>query len=243
MHRPLGIVGAAVVSLLLAGPLTAAPAFVRGDADGTGALDVTDAIRVFFTLFIEPEDSPCPDAADANDDGEIDLSDGIFILSFGFLGGPQPPAPFPLCGPDPTSDPLLPCVAYTGCDGGPGPSTFLVGLRNRPAEPRYQYFVVTSDTALVAQCRDQLALPEEERALHVSGRLARGDGGFNAPWSWHIAPDEWGLAELSIELCDGLPEHVEDDLEYWIDTVRFFCSWSSFIRADLTPVPIAVAGR
>ena len=48
------------------------------------------------------------DAADANDDGQVDISDAIYDLRYLFLGGQAPPAPFPHAGPDVTIDDL-PC--------------------------------------------------------------------------------------------------------------------------------------
>jgi hypothetical protein len=87
-----------------------APEFVRGDADGTGELDVTDAIHLLDFLFLGRDAPPCADAADADDSGILDLTDGIFILHFLFLGGPPPPPPFAGCGRDRTGD-LLGCAA------------------------------------------------------------------------------------------------------------------------------------
>ena len=46
------------------------------------------------------------DAADANDDGSIDIADAIYLLSYLFGGGDQPPPPFPDPGIDPTPDTL-----------------------------------------------------------------------------------------------------------------------------------------
>jgi hypothetical protein len=65
--------------------------------------------------------------------------------------------------------------------------------------------------------------------LFPIGMLARGDGGFNRPWSWHLIPDTVRMAGGSIELCDGLPSYVEQDLDYWIDIVGSFCPWSGRI--------------
>jgi len=47
---------------------------------------------------------------DPNDDGQRDLSDAIFILSFLYLGGPAPPEPFTECGVD-TTPASLKCEA------------------------------------------------------------------------------------------------------------------------------------
>jgi hypothetical protein len=41
------------------------------------------------------------------------------------------------------------------------------------------------------------------------GPLRRGAGGFNAPWTWHLDPDEVRMTETAIEVCDGRPSYVE----------------------------------
>lgn len=66
-------------------------------------------------------------------------------------------------------------------------------------------------------------------SMHVTGKLARGDGGFNSPWPWHLEPDSVRMAEVSIELCDGRPSLIEEDLDYWIGTVGSYCPWGSSI--------------
>jgi hypothetical protein len=63
--------------------------------------------------------------------------------------------------------------------------------------------------------------------MHVTGKLARGDGGFNQPWGWHLEPATVRMAEVSIELCDGRPSMVQEGLEYWLGTVGTFCPWGS----------------
>lgn len=61
----------------------------------------------------------------------------------------------------------------------------------------------------------------------VAGRIVRGDGGFNTPWSWHLDPLSIEVPDASIELCDGRPSMVQSDLDYWVDTVHTFCPWSA----------------
>jgi hypothetical protein len=65
----------------------------------------------------------------------------------------------------------------------------------------------------------------------VSGELRRGNGGFNQPWSWHLAPETVQFADVTIELCDGRPSDVEGDLAYWVDVVGRYCPWGSEIVA------------
>ena len=41
------------------------------------------------------------------------------------------------------------------------------------------------------------------------GTLRPGNGGFNAPWTWHLDPASVRFVEVAIELCDGRPSYVE----------------------------------
>ena len=83
---------------------------------------------------------------------------------------------------------------------------------------------------LIAQARRILAGEEPQKI--VTGSLAAGDGGFNDPWSWHVVPETVGFAEAAIELCDGKPSFVEDDLSYWLNTVGTYCPWSAQVIAE-----------
>ncbi len=83
----------------------AAGGFVRGDANVSGVVDLSDAIYILQTLFGGfPE--LCADAADVDDDGEVVITDPIYLLGGLFTGGPLPPAPYPDPGTDPTPDDL-----------------------------------------------------------------------------------------------------------------------------------------
>jgi hypothetical protein len=84
---------------------TAPPRFIRGDANGDGPIDLSDAISTLLFLFAGGAVA-CADAADANDDGALDISDPIDVLFYLFAGGGQPAAPFPDPGIDPTADGL-----------------------------------------------------------------------------------------------------------------------------------------
>ncbi|RTZ91622.1 MAG: hypothetical protein DSY92_03970, partial [Planctomycetota bacterium] len=87
--------------------------FVRGDANGDGSLDISDPVGMLTYLF-GGGTSNCLDSLDVNDDGSIDISDPVYMLGFLFSGGNPPTAPFPGCGPDPTTD-GLDCIGLSGC--------------------------------------------------------------------------------------------------------------------------------
>jgi hypothetical protein len=91
--------------------------FRRGDTDGTGRVDITDALVIFNFLFLGGRAPACRDTADTDDDGAIILTDGIVILNVIFLGSGSIAAPgFTACGPDttPASPPFPPCE-YDAC--------------------------------------------------------------------------------------------------------------------------------
>ena len=89
-------------------------AFQRGDTDCSTRLDLADAVIVLRFLFTRGE-RPCLDAADASDDGKIDILDVLQVLLHLFGGGPPPAAPFSRRGIDPTPDGL-------GCATGLDPT-------------------------------------------------------------------------------------------------------------------------
>jgi len=82
--------------------------FLRGDVNNDGKVTLSDALRLSAWLFSEAPTPGCADAADANDDGRLDLADLVTLLSYttGLL--PELPPPGGRPGTDPTAD-LLGC--------------------------------------------------------------------------------------------------------------------------------------
>jgi hypothetical protein len=94
------------VTVLWGLPRAGVRRFVRGDTDRDLSLTITDVVLTLRGLFQGGGRPPCEDAADADDSGEVNLSDALSTLNFLFLGGPPPPPPFPGAGPDPSEDGL-----------------------------------------------------------------------------------------------------------------------------------------
>ncbi len=99
-------------------PLNANTFFIRGDVTADGSLHLADPIKVLHHVILGDR-IPCESSADADDSGQLDLTDGIFLLHLLFLDGSLPPSPFPVCGLDPTED-LLTCRDYSICQSGDG---------------------------------------------------------------------------------------------------------------------------
>lgn len=88
--------------------------FLRGDADGSGDVVLTDAVLILGHLFLGQAAPKCLDAADTTDDGAVVITDAVYLLRNLFLGGSGPPAPNEACGVDPTSDEVT-CLESLGC--------------------------------------------------------------------------------------------------------------------------------
>jgi hypothetical protein len=65
------------------------PYIIRGDSNGDGIVDVSDAVKIMQYLFLG-ENLQCLGAGEINGDGVIDLSDSLYLLNWLFLGGPEP---------------------------------------------------------------------------------------------------------------------------------------------------------
>ena len=113
-------------------------------------------------------------------------------------------------------------AALTGCV----PSGTTVVTFEVADQGTYKIELITPEQ--IAHVKELMAGSEEGRI--PVGTIVRGDPGVNAPWSWHIDPQTLEFADATIEVCDGLPEYVEDGTL----TSDTYCPWSA--------VPIALEG-
>jgi hypothetical protein len=91
------------------------PTFVRGDTNGDGIRNISDAVSILGFLFRgAPSVLPCIASADNDGNGRIELTDAVYLLGFLFLGGPPPHAPFPACGRDSRPN-ALSCASFPAC--------------------------------------------------------------------------------------------------------------------------------
>ena len=93
---------------------TSGPGFLRGEVDDAVGLGIGDAMGLLLYLFGSGGPLGCDKAADANDDGHLNLSDAINVLLHVFQGKTLA-APFESCGSDPTPDALT-CESAPLCE-------------------------------------------------------------------------------------------------------------------------------
>ena len=114
-----GLPAAVPITIASRGIFLPASSFRRGDCNGSGQVDLADAVAVVSSLFGAMVPT-CDRACDSNDDGAKDIADAIWVLQFLFGQGALPPSPGPFgCGVDPTAQPNSPapldCASASGC--------------------------------------------------------------------------------------------------------------------------------
>jgi len=109
--------------------------------------------------------------------------------------------------------------ALAGCvQSGPTVATFEVaGVQT--------YKIELATPELIQHVKDLMAGSEDGRI--PVGRIVRDDPSVNEPWSWHIDPSTLEFADQTIEVCDGLPEYVEDGTL----TSDTYCPWLTEVIA------------
>jgi len=76
--------------------VTEAQPYICGDADGDGAVNVSDAVYIINFVFISGSPAPDPiEAADVNCDLTVNVSDAVYLINYVFISGS--PAPCSEC--------------------------------------------------------------------------------------------------------------------------------------------------
>ncbi len=74
-----------------------------------------------------------------------------------------------------------------------------------------------------------LALRDGEAEASIpNGVIRRGAGAarHNAPWGWHLDPEDVEMADLTVEVCDGSPSYVQEELDEYLRVGRY-CPWGA----------------
>lgn len=126
-------------------------AFIRGDANQDGSVNIADAVLILDSLFGMPAAILlCEDAADANDDEQLNIADAVSLLGFLFTpGASEPPAPFPYVDRDGTGNGALGCKPVFATSAGPDT---VFGTEDDVYDPAYVIGggtgVISSDTTI-----------------------------------------------------------------------------------------------
>lgn len=103
------------------------------------------------------------------------------------------------------------------------------------ASDGHTFIAWTNDTMVIQKVEAQLALEPAQRNMHINGEILEmpANCDLNKSWSWYFNPEDWDLADISIEVCDGNPQYVEDNLDDFIQIGRY-CPWSSTVSKEIS---------
>jgi predicted dehydrogenase len=121
---------------------------------------------------------------------------------------------------------------------------FVIGERDVVHGDSYLLPLTNPDD--IAQARQLLAQgPGSSIGSIASVRIAKGADGYNRDvrregepsWNWHVTEFE-GFSDFAIELCDGWPSFIEEDVDAFIaNTNNQVCFWSYTVVAELDATP------
>lgn len=120
-------------------------------------------------------------------------------------------------------------------------------LRNKPTRPRFcvvntegERFVIKLVTLEQIAVAQEMMRGQRPELNIISGRLAAGSGGFKRDpntgreWSWHLVPETIQFAEVSIEVCQGRPSFVQEELANWLRLGQY-CPVGCRIEREIQP--------
>ncbi len=114
---------------------------------------------------------------------------------------------------------------------------FEVGPKNAKLSEQGYFLIKLTDSDKISTART--ILKNNEKKI-VTGVVAFSWGGFNVDlqnkrlWTWHLASKSVQFADFTVELCDGTPQFVEENVFEWIHSQTRFCPWSWTLIREVT---------
>ncbi len=139
----------------------------------------------------------------------------LLILLLAACGGGAP-------GEDPPPGPLPP--------GDPQPPAPAGGVLATFTAAGETFRVFVTNEATIQQLFDLSDGISQATIPSGAFRLGPGEADHNLPWSWHMDPEDIAMVELAIEVCDGSPSIVENDLAGYLAVGRY-CPWDATLVA------------
>jgi hypothetical protein len=112
-------------------------------------------------------------------------------------------------------------LVAAACGGGDDASDEPVVVTFQVVDEEFR--VLLTDPADIHIAHQLLA--GEDAPSIPNGIVVRGETGVNEGWSWSIDPDAIEFADVTIEVCDGLPS----DVEAGTITSDRYCPWSAVV--------------
>lgn len=144
----------------------------------------------------------------------LSLAAALVLAACGLAGAPPTAIPGPTASPQPSPANRPPA-------GSPAPAGVVVTFQVE--DERYRILLTDPVDIGIAQ-----RLLAGEAAPNIpNGLIVRGDRGVNTGYSWHIDPSSVEFADMTMEVCDGVPSFVEDGT---LEGDRY-CPWDARVVA------------
>ena len=125
-------------------------------------------------------------------------------------------------------------LAGAACGGGgasPSPTAPAAVVVTFEVAGGERFRVLLTDPADI-DIANRLAAGDGDAPSIPNGRVIRGETGVNEGFTWSLDPNDFEFADVTIEVCDGIPSDVEAGLV----TSDRYCPWSAIVTA-IQPAP------
>ena len=129
---------------------------------------------------------------------------------------------------------VMATLVASGCGqagASPSPSAASAVIVTFEVAGGERFRVLLTDAADI-EVANRLAAADPDAPSIPNGRVIRGETGVNTGFTWSLDPNDFEFADVTIEVCDGVPSDVEQGLV----TSDRYCPWSA-ILADIQPAP------
>ena len=125
---------------------------------------------------------------------------------------------------------LMLALIAGACGGSPtAPSELRGGVLATFAVGGERFSVFVTNPMTIAQL---FAVGQGTSIANIpNGRVRRGAGAgnHNAPFNWSLDPDDIQMVEIAIELCDGRPSYVQENISEFVDRIGRYCPWGAHL--------------
>jgi hypothetical protein len=91
-----------------------------------------------------------------------------------------------------------------------------------------EFRVWVTNPATIQQILDLQAGEADANIPNGLLQTGPGQGEHNAPYDWHLHPEDIEMAEMTMEVCDATPSYVEENLDEFMQFMGGrYCPWAA----------------
>lgn len=106
-----------------------------------------------------------------------------------------------------------------------------------PKEPNktWNFVIKSTNWAFIKEARKRVYGTYDGGENNVAGYVQMGREDWNRGYDFHLDEKKLTFFENAIELCDGTPWYINNDIQGWLDSVPkgIWCPWSSKVVKEV----------